>query len=203
MRRILYWQRTPDRKELIAKEQTWLNLIQEDELGSRFYNLRKNAAFMKVDYKQRSHASKLNWENPEYKENGINHLRQFDAKRRKNLSVVLKEKWQDPEYRRFQYELTQNPERNKKIGAANRGRKPTEETRRKMSEATKRREVDYYKRLQTAAHTPEALKKSSDARKGQKRSQETRERMRQARLGKPWSSTQREAYIRKWGNSPP
>jgi hypothetical protein len=43
MRRVVYWQTTPDRKELLETEQRWLDLIPKGELGKRFYNLAKQA----------------------------------------------------------------------------------------------------------------------------------------------------------------
>jgi hypothetical protein len=44
MRRILYWLRTPDLKLLQNKEQEWLNLIPESELGKKYFNFKKTAS---------------------------------------------------------------------------------------------------------------------------------------------------------------
>lgn len=42
-RRILKRSYFQDRKDLLDEEQKWLNLIKDEELGKRYYNLKKNA----------------------------------------------------------------------------------------------------------------------------------------------------------------
>jgi hypothetical protein len=50
MRRIVYWQSTPDRKELLETEKRWLSLIPKGELGKRFYNLTRHNNNWIADY---------------------------------------------------------------------------------------------------------------------------------------------------------
>jgi len=45
-RKILYFHQTSDRVSLLEVEQCWLNMIQQDELKDKYYNMTKNAAGM-------------------------------------------------------------------------------------------------------------------------------------------------------------
>ncbi len=163
VRRILYWQQTPDKKELLQVEQRWLNLIEKNELGTRFYNLSKTASMaLTIDKNQRSEIGRKNWQDPEYRERGLSYLKTYDVKRRRNLSLVLKEKWKDPEYRAKRIASTQNEERNKKIGDAHRGQKHTKETKQRISEAAKKRDFSYL-------HSPEIIAKRAATWKGRKK----------------------------------
>lgn len=79
MRRILYWQLTPNYNELLYTEQKYLDLIHDEELGIRFYNLKKTA-------------KGPDWNNPSYRAHMLSKLneRWADLDFKKRMSEIQK-----------------------------------------------------------------------------------------------------------------
>lgn len=69
-----------NQKDLLIEEQRWLDMIPNDQLGKRYYNLKKHAGFywwasdenqQKPIRQRMSEASKRLWENPEFRERNL------------------------------------------------------------------------------------------------------------------------------------
>ena len=115
-RRII--QRNIKRKDLLTEEHKWLQLIETKDIGNRYYNLHT---------KHFGH-----WSNTE----------QSNLTVRQKLSEASKKLHQDPVYKQKYLEgrknlPTQTTEQITKRAESNTGKKRTEETKRKISEAHK------------------------------------------------------------------
>lgn len=174
-RRII--ERIPERKNLNEAEHRWLQMINENELGKRYYNLR-NHRFghwsSNPEKVQSIRERNLGENNPMYGKTtwmkGKTHTEEAKA--------IIREK------RKLQ---TFSEERNAKISAANKGRKfpyypkgpMSEETKRKISEAQKGKPREYAKGNtygRWCKGRPATLGMT-----GKKHSEETKEKMRIAR----------------------
>jgi hypothetical protein len=99
MRRIVYWQTTPDRKQLLETEQRWLDMIPKGELGKRFYNLQRHTSkWIANEGKRKTAGEKIG---------AANRVRVVSEETRKKLSTWGRSKTLSPEHR-------------EKIGAAHR-----------------------------------------------------------------------------------
>jgi hypothetical protein len=107
-----------ERESLLVEEHRWLQLILDEELGTKYYNLSK---------KHFGH-----WSN----------IEECNKTVRKKLSETSKKLHQDPVYKQKYMEgrkklPPQTPEQIAKRSASNTGKKRTEETKRKISEGNK------------------------------------------------------------------
>ena len=140
MRRIVYWQITPNRKELLEVEQRWLALIPDDQLGERFYNLRNKISgqWQADDQTRMTIGEKISTT-----QRGV----KFSPERCAAISAAKLGQVYKPmsEQGRANMRRTFSPEHRAKLGAAIQRRK---------------------ERGWTYTHTPEARAKLSDALKG-------------------------------------
>lgn len=154
-RRII--QRNIPREHLLESEHKWLQLIPDEELGVRYYNLsKKHFGHWSID--KRTHISV-----------------------REKLSEASKKLHQDPEYKQKYIEgrkkmPPQTQEQIAKRAKSNTGKKRTEETKRKISEANKG-QVRGPLAEETKRKLSEALSGSKNPFFGKKHDPELRKRM--------------------------
>lgn len=142
-RRIVYWLSENNRETLLAAEQLWLNLIEESELGVRFYNLSKGAFGGKISSQSKKLcglASSKHWSDPANRaKQAEKHRGPWSEERRRAHGEKIRAKWADPEFRAVNSEVRR--ENGKKRGCPQMKGKCqfSEDTLANMSEAAKRR----------------------------------------------------------------
>jgi len=159
------------RADMFDEEHRWLQMINEDELGSRYYN-RQNKKF--------------------------NHWSAEELERvRQTMSERQTEVMKNPEARKRvserQTEVMKNPEARKRVSdgvkkyyAEN---EVSAETRAKISEAAKQSWADNPNRhagMTGKTHSDEAKQKMSDAAKGKPKSAEAKQKMSATKKGMKW-----------------
>lgn len=133
IRRILYWQKTPDRKALLEVEEQWLQKITPRKIRTRFYNLRivkighwtmeeelKKTTIEKMKQSGLSEKLRERWADPEYKakmsiilSDSTNRKRASEVAKklwtkighRKSISDKMTNHWADPEYKTKMIEI--------------------------------------------------------------------------------------------------
>lgn len=141
------------REMLLEEEHKWLSMISNEELGKRYYNLRKHR-----------------WGHWSTDEN-------------KRLTVGQK--------------ISASPNRNAKISKANKGRKISEETKKKLSISVSETMTEEHRALLSKKcsgwqHTVEAKQKIAEAGRGRVYSEETRKKIGAVHKGKAVSNETRE-----------
>lgn len=174
-RRILF-RLFSSRKELLLVEEMWLSLMKNNELGKKYYNYKNYICGFesqpeKWDSWRRniSEAVKKRYENEDVVKAASDKMKERwnDENFRNTFSEKMKEKWKDPAYRAKQA----------KFFGSRKGRKLSEEQRKKISE------------IQTGKkrgpHKEETKAKISAAHTGRVFSEERRKQMSEYRKGRP------------------
>lgn len=146
-RRILA--RVDDRGDLLAEEYKWLSLINDVEVGSKYYNLTKHhnghwatdeekrlSVGQKISKSSRGVSRNKGSKRTEEQKQKLreSNARQFnDSEQRESRRVKIAELWKDPSYRSNQIEKRKQPR------PWMLGRTFSEDTKRKMSEAARNR----------------------------------------------------------------
>lgn len=159
-RRII--QRNIDRDKLLNEEHKWLQLIPENELGKKYYNLRQHKwGHWSTDENKRLTVGQKISASPNRAANisKANRGRVIDEETRKKISVSVSK--------------TMTKEHRAMLSEKCSGWQHTEEARLKITEAGKGR-----------VYSEESKRKIGAAHKGKIVSLETREKLRQANLGK-------------------
>ena len=142
-RRVL--KRNISREQLLDEEHSWLRMISDNELGKKYYNLRKHKwGHWSTDTNKRLTVGQKISASPNRKENISkgNKGKVVSEETKKRLSKAVS-KMMTPEHRKLLSErvtgFKHTEESRKKISEAGRGRPCSEETRKKISEANRKR----------------------------------------------------------------
>jgi hypothetical protein len=196
-RRIL--QRTTNRQETFLAEQNWLQLVKDDELRVRYYNLHKHVADYWHQYEDKrlsigekiSQSVKAHRNTPEGQANylaGIEKKRgrkqspEDIAKRTAGIKQAMAVKY--PIEQRQQRSIKGSEEHSQKLSNASNRRWAKPDAKAKQAEISKALHLGKHHRL-GQINTPEHREKISAANKGRKLTDEQRQQMSEVRKGKP------------------
>ena len=196
-RRIL--QRTTNRQETFLAEQNWLQLIRDNELKVRYYNLHKHVADYWHQYEDKrlsigekiSQSVKAHRETPEGQANylaGIEKKRgrkqssEDIAKRAAGLKQAMAVKY--PMEQRQQRSIKGSEEHSQKLSEASKRRWAKPDAKAKQAEISRDLHLGKQHRL-GQINTPEHREKISAANKGRKLTDQQRQQMSEVRKGKP------------------
>jgi len=97
-RKVIYYHPTNDRKTLLKEEQRWLEMIKDEDLKNKYYNVCRNATCNGAS-ELISGWVKNHWKNPKKREAHIESQRKsWTLERRKSNSKMIKEKWENGEF---------------------------------------------------------------------------------------------------------
>lgn len=196
-RRIL--QRTTSRQDTFLAEQKWLQLIKDDELKVRYYNLNKHVADYWHQYEDKrlsigekiSQSVKAHRNTPEGQANylaGIEKKRgrkqspEDIAKRAASIKQAMAVKY--PIEQRQQRSIKGSEEHSQKLSNASNRRWAKPDAKVKQAEMTRALHLGKQHRL-GQINTPEHREKISAANKGRKLTDQQRQQMSEVRKGKP------------------
>lgn len=196
-RRIL--QRTSNRQETFLAEQKWLQLIKDDELRVRYYNLNKHVADYWHQYEDKrlsigkkiSASVKAHRETPEGQANylaGIEKKRgrkqspENIAKRAASIKEAMAVKF--PIEQRKRHAVRGSEEHSKKLSEASKRRWDKPNAKAIQAEITRANHTGNHYRL-GHINTPEHNQKISAANTGKRRTAEQRQQASEKRKGKP------------------
>lgn len=178
-RRIL--KRNIKREELLQEEYNWLSLIDEKDIGVKYYNLRKHkwGHWSTDESSRKSIAEKLSEKHTGKKYPNRKKPKPFSEEHKRKMSERMKGNT-------LTLGRSLSDEHKKILSEKNKGRVHNEESINRIKEARKKQVI-----------TEETKKKISETQKGKKLSDETRRKMSESKKGLPkvpGSGRKRKAY---------
>lgn len=178
-----------DKKDLLKEEYRYLRLIKKEELGKRYYNLRR------TEYNLNAASSRLGKTHTEEAKQKIKEKRKLQViteKHKENISASLKGVCRNP--------LTE--EHKKKISTSNKNKKLSDVTKKKMSlskqnmseETKKKMSQNSGKYWKDKSHSEETKQKIREKLKGKSLTEEHKEKMKHAQQLRR-KREQNESYI--------
>ena len=184
---------TTSRKDLLRREQFWLDRIHKSQLGKAVYNLRRLANGTTDDVKRMMANEKLRASNLGRRRTPETQAKISAAWERRKESGWTFSPEIIEKMRVAHLGKTASAETRAKLSTAGLGRTPSAETRKKISDAQKGRlgkipSAETRKKMSDShkgrIHSPETRKKMSDSQKGQTPSAETRKKLSDANQGR-------------------
>jgi hypothetical protein len=148
-RRILYHLLTNDRSILLQEEKRWLDMIKDEELSNRYYNVLRNAWGLNSD--EIAENCKSHWKDPVAKENHKKSMRKaWTPERKKAHSEKLRKKWESGAYSDRPYNLSEENREKLRYTTIKRNieRTVSDKTKEKMSQSAKKRCTDDWSKNQ-------------------------------------------------------